>query len=269
MNILTLTTEGKARIALSEGLQDIVEGGGYGRILGLGQAVADVQDDEPIIGDEATEFSREAELNPWRYQSFVRTACALVREAGLQAPFIIDMGCGPAILSSMIAKEIPTAQVMGIDLSEDMLAIASSTARTFGVADRLNLHRHDMRLVAGGASRLADLVVSRNMLHRVEGLSDALYKLVSAAKPNGGMVCLAAFRQVSDLNPKGQAAFVSAVRARSGYENLERAFVRAYISAPSFIQYRQAALAVANRLDVADMQVRAGKNNNVVVFFRR
>lgn len=269
MNIVIPSTEDKARIALNESLQDIVEGGGYGRVLGLGRAISLVQDDEPIIGQEATEFSREAVLHPERYQPLVRMVRTLIERSGLKSPRIIDMGCGPAILSSMIAKEIPTAQVTGVDLSEDMLAIASATAQTYRVADRLNLYQHDMRLVATGASALADLVVSRNMLHRVEGLTDALYKLVSAAKPNGGMVCVAAFRQVSDLDPKGQAAFVAAVRERKGEENLVRAFVRAHLTAPSLEQYRQAALAVAAQLDVAEMRVWAGKSNNVGVYFRR
>jgi len=85
----------------------------------------------------------------------------------------------------------------------------------------MNFQLHDARLVAGESEAQADIAVSRNMLHRVEGLSDTLHRMVSAVRPDGGIVCIAAFRQVSDLDGKGQAQFVNAVRERSGEDNSE------------------------------------------------
>lgn len=265
-------TEGAARHAVDRNLRALVEGGGYGTYLGLGQIVSLSRDHEPIVGDEASEFSREAAHHPERYRPIVRFVRDLCDRAGLTAPHVLDFGCGPAILSAMIARAIPGAHVTGVDISRDMIDLAAGTLQTFGVAARMTLHHHDARLVARETDCLADLVVSRNMLHRLDGLGDALTRMVSAARPRGGMACITAFRQVSDLGPAGQAAFVAAVRERRGthdVENLIRSFVRAHLSAPTLEQYRRAAGTVARHLNVREVRVWAGKNNNVCLYFQR
>ncbi len=60
---------------------------------------------------------------------------------------ILDVGCGPGVLSVEIAKRLKSGHITGLDLSENMIALAQALARAhllgnvrFERGDALNLH---------------------------------------------------------------------------------------------------------------------------------
>ena len=71
--------------------------------------------------------------NPERYLAFAdhrtRPAIDLLARVPLQRPErVADLGCGPGNSTRLLAERWPAAEVIGIDSSADMLAMASDSA---------------------------------------------------------------------------------------------------------------------------------------------
>jgi release factor glutamine methyltransferase len=62
--------------------------------------------------------------------------------AGRERPRVLDVGTGSGAIALAIAEEHPGARVMGVDASEDALALARENAARTGLA--LELRRHDL-----------------------------------------------------------------------------------------------------------------------------
>lgn len=240
-----------------------------GKLKGAGEIVPEEREDEPIIGAAAREFTQEALLHPERYEYIAQYVKTLADHFGLESPMIMDFGSGPSILTSMIAKLIPRANVLGIDLSQDMLDLAAQTIVQFDVHDRVQLYKQDVRDVFKSAPEPADIVVSRNMLHRLTSLEEGLMRMTRVAKSEGGMIFNTSFRRVSDLDKDGQLKFVQAVQERNDFPSLQEAYVLAYLNAPTLEEYEKAARRVAHSVDAEDMWVQPGENNEVNVYIRK
>lgn len=90
---------------------------------------------------------------------------------------VVDLGCGTGELTEQLARRWPDAEVMGLDVSEEMLA----TARR---------ERHGMRWVAGDLrtwepERPPGVVFSNAALHWIDDHRDHLTRLVSLLAPGG------------------------------------------------------------------------------------
>lgn len=66
----------------------------------------------------------------------------LARLAGQQAPRVLDVGTGTGAIALAIAEEHPGARVLGVDASEDALALARENVDRTGIA--VELRRHDL-----------------------------------------------------------------------------------------------------------------------------
>jgi ubiquinone/menaquinone biosynthesis C-methylase UbiE len=108
------------------------------------------------------------------YAPFARQAARLLPPADAGST-IVDLGCGPGLLSVELCKAIPRAKVVGVDPSVEMLEVAD------GNADRAGVSNYETRL--GSAERMpmgpssVALVVSQASFHEwddpQEGLSEA------------------------------------------------------------------------------------------------
>ena len=86
---------------------------------------------------------------------------------------IIDMGCGPGNISEKLARLWPSARVIGIDGSAEMLKIArlrkENSKRSDGLTGLSYIHA-DLRSISYGKLDLgisADLLVSNSLLHHI------------------------------------------------------------------------------------------------------
>ena len=91
---------------------------------------------------------------------------------------IMDLATGTGDLAIKLAKRIPKARVMGVDLSEKMLAVAAEKVRRQGLDDRIALYQGDAEqldvadnvldvvTVAFGVRNFGDLEQGLREIHR-------------------------------------------------------------------------------------------------------
>src|SRR5689334_25194498 len=84
---------------------------------------------------------------------------------------VVDLGCGPGNLTSLLADRWPGAAVVGLDSSPDMVAAATDSRIRFEVAD--------LRSWTGSA----DVLVSNATLQWVPDHLDLLPRLVEKVTP--------------------------------------------------------------------------------------
>lgn len=77
---------------------------------------------------------------------------ALQRAAGEGR--ILDVGTGSGAIAIALAHELPEAQVVAIDLSDDALAVAKENARSNSVAERIFFQQGDLRNLPSGPFEL-------------------------------------------------------------------------------------------------------------------
>ena len=96
-------------------------------------------------------------------------------------PLIVDLGCGPGNITIRLAELLPKAQVIGIDGSEPMLAVAQQRAAQ--TSNNLTFICKPLHDVAAHLKGSADLVVSNSLLHHLKD-PDLLWTVTqSIAKP--------------------------------------------------------------------------------------
>lgn len=120
--------------------------------------------------------------NPAQYQKFAnqrtRPALDLLQQITIAEPSLIyDLGCGTGEVTQLIAARWPTATVIGLDNSPEMLAKAAATS------GRAQWAEGDVRSWQPDAS--PDLIFSNAVFHWVEG-HDALFpRLLRLLRPGG------------------------------------------------------------------------------------
>jgi ubiquinone/menaquinone biosynthesis C-methylase UbiE len=117
----------------------------------------------------------------------LRDVCIEVVEevtAKLRSGRVLDVGTGPGYLPVEIAKRAPNLELVGIDLSPAMVAIATKNAAKRGVSDRVRVqraHAADLPFEDG----YFDLVVSTFSLHHWLKPSECLKEINRVLKENG------------------------------------------------------------------------------------
>lgn len=98
---------------------------------------------------------------------------------------ILDAGCGPGVFTMELAKQHPTAEVVGIDIDEEAVRRAAVIAQRAGLTN--------CRFEVGDVTSLAfrdefDLVLSVDNLEHIEDDVRAMERLREALKPGGKLV---------------------------------------------------------------------------------
>ena len=107
----------------------------------------------------------------------------LVRRYALPAePRILDAGCGTGEIASRLAELFPRAQVLGVDIIEDHLALARS--RYAALAPRLRFERQSI-FGLDAADRSFDLTVCRHVLHSIPHPGRVIAELARVTRPGG------------------------------------------------------------------------------------
>jgi ubiquinone/menaquinone biosynthesis C-methylase UbiE len=99
---------------------------------------------------------------------------------------IVDLGCGPGLLSVELCKLMPQARLMGVDPSAEMLQVASRNV------SRAGLSNFETRL--GRAERIpmrsdsVSLVVSQSSFHEWQDPEEGLSEVFRVLEPGGVLV---------------------------------------------------------------------------------
>ncbi len=97
---------------------------------------------------------------------------------------ILDIGTGPGRLPIEIARRIKDARLFGLDLSDDMIAIARGNAAREGVGGRVEFKVANA-CATGFESNFLDLIVSTETLHHIPKPVDAFNEIYRVLKPGG------------------------------------------------------------------------------------
>jgi len=129
-------------------------------------------------------FSRLYDRYPNRiFTKWFKLIATNIKSMGISGT-IVDIGTGPGRLPIEIAKQVVNAQVVGIDLSEDMVKIAKRHAEKAGLAARVKF-KVASAYNTGFEGNSIDLVVSTGMLHHLKEPINAFNEIYRILKPGG------------------------------------------------------------------------------------
>lgn len=80
--------------------------------------------------------------------------------AGRPGPAIADLGTGSGAIACALARAVPTAEVLAVEISAGALAVASRNVRELGLAARVRLLAGDLFSPLGSRPASLDLVVA-------------------------------------------------------------------------------------------------------------
>lgn len=121
--------------------------------------------------------------------AFIR--CMFVNELKRHNPTgaIVDVGCGPGYLISFIAKKIPQAHIVGVDISEEMLSTASKNLSPLGFGEKVEFRKGESQSLSFENASV-DNVVSTLSLHHWSDPKRAFQEIHRVLKPGGQFLVL-------------------------------------------------------------------------------
>jgi ubiquinone/menaquinone biosynthesis C-methylase UbiE len=157
-----------------------------------------------LFDDEA--FAREYAQKHWRMAaSFGDTCGKKLKERGFVRGRILDAGCGPGATNLALADHWPESELVGIDLSEPLLAMALRAAEERGVAGRVRFQKADVTDMPFEDDSF-DVLINVNVVHLVDEPLRLLDEMERVLKPDG-------FLFLADLKRSVLGIFEREIRA--------------------------------------------------------
>ncbi|MFI9028310.1 class I SAM-dependent methyltransferase [Streptomyces sp. NPDC053560] len=148
-------------------------------------------DDTHVDWDEhAPVLERQAEIATPMYEQaadWLRTLLGGTEEhASGTVPVrrLWDVGSGPGVLTCLLARAFPEAEVVAIDPAPALLARVRDRAARLGLADRVHTHVAELPGELGGLGT-ADLIWTSRVLHHVGDQAAAVALLAGRLRPGG------------------------------------------------------------------------------------
>jgi ubiquinone/menaquinone biosynthesis C-methylase UbiE len=113
-----------------------------------------------------------------------RDLIAWVGSVAPDRPLVIDLGAGTGTGALALARRLPDARVVAVDVSEPMLEHLAHRARVLGVADRIRTVQADLDRPWPPLGP-ADLVWASASLHHMADLDHALAQARTTLRPGG------------------------------------------------------------------------------------
>jgi len=106
--------------------------------------------------------------------------------ASLKEPArVIDVGAGTGTGTLALARHLPDAEVIALDVDEQMLKRIRDKARAAGLADRIRTVQADLDQAWPDGLMAADLVWAANSLHHMGDLAQAVAQIYQVLCPGG------------------------------------------------------------------------------------
>lgn len=174
-----------------------------------------------------------------------------VREKGLTALRILDVGTGSGCIAVTLAVNLPSAHVTAVDISPDSLEVAENNAARHRVTDRMTFLESDFLSVFNGDRATFDVVVSnppyipeeqfdglqrevrdhepyRALIGGVRGTEAyevLLNEVPAILAPGGVFICEIGFGQAARIVEIGEAAGWTCARIIADLQGIERTLV--------------------------------------------
>ncbi len=155
--------------------------------------------------------------------------CLVGMAGGLAGKTVLDVGCGTGVLVLAAAAAQPApARVFGLDLSEEMLALAERRARDAGLAARVSLDHGDAEALSYGDGTF-DVVLSLYALRHLPDPASAVREMFRVVRPGGRIVV-----GVGSGPPLLSTGFMRAALRRAG-DTLDSMRGRQILQAPAML----------------------------------
>lgn len=136
--------------------------------------------------ESAKRYARQTKIGSRiMYAPFARKIVQIM-PAMEEGATVVDLGTGPGLLAIELYRRWPQAKIIGIDPSDEMLAIARKNATEAGIAgfEAKPGTAEEIPLAADSA----DLVVSQSSFHEWEDQRSGLREIVRILKPGGHLI---------------------------------------------------------------------------------
>ena len=117
-----------------------------------------------------------------------RRVMRIVRRAKARA--IMDVATGTGDLAIAMARSITEARILGVDLSEEMLAVARGKVERLGLAERIRLEKGDAENITMVADGAMDVVTVAFGVRNFENIERGLSEIYRTLKSGGQLVVL-------------------------------------------------------------------------------
>jgi len=141
---------------------------------------------EAFVGIESARAYAQHARSPIMLRGY-REVADRIGELGLNGRFL-EVGAGPAVLTTIMAQALPKVHITAVELSPDMITVAREQVESEGLGDRIDLVEGD----ATDAERLSqlgqfDLVYSNYSLHHWDDPETVIKNLIRAVAPGGAL----------------------------------------------------------------------------------
>ncbi|MEU6975257.1 methyltransferase domain-containing protein [Streptomyces sp. NPDC046371] len=102
---------------------------------------------------------------------------------------VLDFGSGPGVVTALLAEAFPEAEVVAVDATPELLALAQERAEARGLGDRVTTLRAELP-ADFDALGTADLIWASHSLHHIGDQQAALTSFAKVLNP-GGVIALA------------------------------------------------------------------------------
>ena len=136
-----------------------------------------------FAGDFAGDYARKHQKIG---EKFGREMAKKLGLRGFTSGRILDVGCGFGATAIVLARSLPQSEVVGIDLSDPLLALADQMARDNGVGERPTFEKADVQEIPYEDNAF-DALINLQMLHIVEEPIAMLDEMERVLKPNGAL----------------------------------------------------------------------------------
>lgn len=149
---------------------------------------------------------------------YIEAAIAWLAElrAGRSTAAILDIGSGPGVWSTALARQFSDARVTAIDNAAGLLPRVLERAARLGLGDRIGVAEGDLDGSLDGLPR-ADLIVTSRVLHHVADQERTMRALAACLRPGGLLAVVEGglpYRYMPDecgIGARGLAARLDAV----------------------------------------------------------
>jgi len=149
-----------------------------------------IETDQGITGEFNTKAYDEM-MRRMRDRGWLETK--MIIGAGISSGLALEVGPGPGYLGLEWLKHTQGSTLGGLDISEDMIAIAERNAREYGLTDRVKYVKGDARKMPF-ESEYFDAVFSNGSLHEWANPEEILNEIARVLKP-GGRYCISDLRR--------------------------------------------------------------------------
>ncbi|MCC9604074.1 class I SAM-dependent methyltransferase [Stieleria sp. JC731] len=104
---------------------------------------------------------------------------------GPVGPKVMDLGCGTGEIAVMLCQRLDDVQVMGVDMSIEMLEAARMEVELGGVQGRVFLENADCKALDHFESGSTDTVLSNSLIHHVADPASVLACAMHVLAPGG------------------------------------------------------------------------------------